>query len=315
VPGYWTACSNRLHPHSVDGVTEDQQQERFGWGFRHPVRLPEPVTTNDVQPLQDDDVDDDGISRSELEVERKKWILRFFEVVQQDTYARDALDFLVTGGMAREHVASVLFWYTHPVSAYYQSRISTLAKQHVPMLKAIQKELWDGHLALVQDDADRMTAPSSWPVAQIDDVAEAMMEVSVLAADLAHILRPYSSAKGKLRNEEVIVSFCLEVRAITGKPHWADIAYLLEAAWKTRQKRQMWDQDRLRKVFNRYRGSYPTQFNALEERAESMKDKARPQPNGRLARSTRNRRQAQPKSNAVVTYKWREPRGVPKPRY
>jgi hypothetical protein len=117
-------------------------------------------------------VDDDGISRAELEVERKKWILRFFEVVQQDTYARDALDFLVTGGMAREHVASVLFWYTDPVSAYYQSRISTLAKRHVPMLETIQKELWACQLALGQDDEDRMTAPSSWPVAQIDGVAE-----------------------------------------------------------------------------------------------------------------------------------------------
>jgi hypothetical protein len=118
-----------------------------------------------------------------------------------------------------------------------------------------------------------------------------------------------------LRYEEVIVSFCLEVRAITGKPHWTDIAYLLEAAWKTRQKRQMWDKDRLRKVFNRYRESYPVQFNALEERADGMKDKARPQLNGRLARSTRNRRQAQPKSHAVDTYKWHEPRGVRKPRY
>ena len=252
-------------------------------------------------------MDDDDLSRSELEVERKKWIPRFFEVVQQDTYARDALDFLVAGGMAREHVASVLFWYTDPVSAYYQSRISALAKQHVPRLEAIQKELWACQVALGQDDEDRMTAPSSWPVAQIDGVAEVMLEASVVAADLADKLRPFSSAKGKLRYEEVIVSFCLEVRAITGKPHWADIAYLLEAAWKTRQKRQMWDQDRLRKVFNRYRVSYPLQFKTLEQRADGRKDKARPQPNGRLARSTRNRRKSQPKSHTVVTHKFHKP--------
>jgi hypothetical protein len=183
------------------------------------------------------------------------------------------------------------------------------------MLEAIQKELWACQLGLGQDDEDRMTAPSSWPVAQIDGVAEVMLEASAVAADLADKLRPFSSAKGKLRYEEVIVSLCLEVRAITGKPHWTDIAYLLEAAWKTRQKRQMWDKDRLRKVFNRYRESYPTQFKALEERADGMKDKARPQPNGRLARSTRNRRQAQPKSHAVVTHIWHKPRGVRKPRY
>jgi hypothetical protein len=67
--------------------------------------------------MQDEDVDDGGFSRSELEVERKKWIPRFFEVVQQNTYARDALNFLVAGGMDREHVARVLFWYTDPVSA------------------------------------------------------------------------------------------------------------------------------------------------------------------------------------------------------
>jgi hypothetical protein len=182
------------------------------------------------------------------------------------------------------------------------------------MLEAIQKELWVGHLALVQVDEDRMIAPSSWPVGHIDKVAKVLLDASVRAADLADRLRSFKSAKGKLRYEEVIVSFCLEVRAITGKPHWADIAYLLEAAWKTRQKRQMWDQDRLRKVFNRYRESYPTQFKALEERADGMKDKARPQPNGRLARSTRNRRQAKPKSNAVVTHIWHGPRGVRKPQ-
>src|ERR1700761_7135740 len=112
--------------------------------------------TDGVQPMHDDD---GGFSHSELEAERNKWMPRFFEVVQQDTYARDALDFLVAGGMDREHVASVLFWYTCPDSAYYQSRISTMAKQHVPMLEAIQKELWACHLALAQDDEDRHTAP------------------------------------------------------------------------------------------------------------------------------------------------------------
>jgi hypothetical protein len=261
--------------------------------------------------MQDDDVQDDDQSRSDLEVERKEWISRFLDVVRHDDYARDALDFLIAGGMIRKHVASVLFWYTRPVSAYYQSRISTLAKQHVPMLEAIQKELWACQLALGQDDEDRATAPTSWPVAHIDEVAEVMMEASVFASDLADKLRPFTSAKGKLRNEEVIVSLCLEVRAITGKPHWTDIAYLLEAAWKARQKRQMWDQDRLRKVFNRYRESYPTQFNALEQRTEGMKDKTRPQRNGKLGRSTRNRRKSQPKSRAVVTYKFHKPRGVP----
>jgi hypothetical protein len=269
------------------------------------MRLVDQILTNGVQPMQDDDVDDDGISRSELEVERKKWIPRFFEVVQQDTHARDALEFLVTGGMARERVASVLFWYTDPVSAYYQSRISTLAKQHVPMLEAIQKELWACQRALGQDDEDRMTAPSSWPVAQIDCVAEVMLEASVYAADLADKLRPFSSAKGKLRYEEVIVSFCLEVRAVTGKPHWADIAYLLEAAWKTRQKRQTWDQDRLRKVFNRYRESYPTQFKALKERADRIKDLGHQKLSGKAARSTRNRRLAQSKTDCSGVFRGR----------
>jgi hypothetical protein len=265
--------------------------------------------------MQEDDVHDNGLSPSELEVERKKWIPRFFDVVQQNTYARDALDFLVAGGMDREHVASVLFWYTDPVSAYDQSRISRLAKQLVPMLESVQKQLWACHNVLDQDDEDRMTAPSSWPVAQIDEVAEVMIDASVYAADLAHRLTSLTSAKGKLRNEEVIVSFCLEVRAITGKPHWADIAYLLEAAWKTRQKRQMWDQDRLRKVFNRYRESYPAQFETRKQRADAMKGTAHPQPNGRLARSTRNRRQAQPKSDALglPSSTWRDPRGVRKP--
>jgi hypothetical protein len=262
--------------------------------------------TDGVQPMQDDD---GGFSRSELEVERKEWIPRFFEVVQRDSYARDALDFLVTGGMDREHVASVLFWYTHPVSTYDQSRMSTQAKQLVPMLEANQKHSWECLLALAQDDEDRVTAPSAWPVAQIDEVAEAMENAWALTADLAHRLRPFCSAKGQLRNEEVIVTLCLEVLAVTGKPRWTDIAYLLEAAWKTRQKRQMWDQDRLRKLFNRYRESYPTQFYALQERADGMKDKGRPQPNGRLARSTRNRRQAQPKSNAVGIYKFHKPHG------
>jgi hypothetical protein len=111
----------------------------------------------------------------------------------------------------------------------------------------------------------------------------------------------------------VIVSLCLEVRAITGKSHWADIAYLLEAAWKTRQRRQMWDQDRLRKLFNRYQESYPLQFQALKERADGMKDKARSQPNGKLARSTRNRRQSQPKSKAEATFKLHMSRDVRKP--
>jgi hypothetical protein len=246
-----------------------------------------------VQPIQDED----DLSRSDLEVERKEWISRFLDVVQHDNYARDALDFLVVGGMIREHVASILFWYTDPLSAHEQTRITALAKSYVRMLDALQKKLWDCQRSLGQSEVDRMTPPSSWPVDHIDEVAEVMMEASVFVSDLADKLRPFSSAKGKLRNEEVLVSLCLEVRAVTGMPHWIDIAFLLEAAWETRGERQMWDQDSLRKVFNRYRESYPPQFNALKERADGMKDLGRPQLNGKTARSKRNRRLAQPKTD------------------
>jgi hypothetical protein len=234
-------------------------------------------------------------------------MLRFFAKAGEITAAQEALDFLAAGGMARKHVASVLFWYTDPDSAYLQDRITKLAKTHVPMLGAIQRELWDCHRSLAQSDEDRMTAPSPWPVDVIDEVAEEMLEASAMAGNLADKLRAFTSAKGKLRNEEVIVSLCLEVQALTGKPHWTDIAYLLEAAWRTRGRREVWNEDRLRKLFNRYRESYPRAFIALKERAAAMKGEAHPKPEAKMSRSTRNRRKAEPRAKIKREF-WTEPK-------
>ncbi len=246
-----------------------------------------------------DDVQEEDLSLTHLKVERKAWIPRFFKMVEADSYTRDALAFLVTGGMDRKQIASILFWYTNPRSEYLQRRVSSLAKSHVKMLDAIQKALWDCQQSLDESEVDRMTAPSSWPVKHIEEAAEVMLEASVYAADLAYRLRPLSSAKGKSRNEEVIVSLCLQTRAVTGKPHWMDIASLLKTAWQVRGLRRNWDQDRLRKVFNRYRDSYPPQFRALKAEADGMKDEAGPSV-GQVTRSTRNRRTRQPKSNENV---------------
>jgi hypothetical protein len=254
-----------------------------------------------------DDVQEDDLSYVHLEQERAAWMLRFFKVVQKDDYARDALAFLVTGGMDRERVASILFWYTDPRSAHLQSRVAALAKLHVKTLDAIQKALWDCQRELSESEIDRMTAPSSWPVDQIAQVAEVMLEASAYAGDLSYKLRPLTSAKGKLRNEEVLVSLCLEVLAVTSDPHWTDIAYLLDSAVATRGEDPSWDEDRLRKVFHRYQKTYPRQFAALKDRAGRMTDESRPEPGGKTSRSTRNNRIAQPKSAGVQVYRVTNP--------
>lgn len=251
--------------------------------------------------------DDGSFPHTELEIERSQWMPRFFKTVERDTDARDALGFLVAGGMDRQYVADSLFWYTHPASAFYQSHMSTRAKQLVPMLEAIQDPLWTLQLALAQGDEDRITAPSAWPFAEIDEGAEAMMNAWVWATDLAHRLKPFCSAKGKSRNEEVIVRLCLEVDAITGQKHWADIAYLLDAAWRTCGEKPKWDQDGLRKVFARYQKAHPRAFNALREQANRMKGQAPPQRNAKQSRSTRNRRIRQPKSRGVASYMSHKP--------
>jgi hypothetical protein len=128
---------------------------------------------------------------------------------------------------------------------------------------------------------------------------KAIQALDDAAANLEPLLQHYkaiSSQKGKARNEEILVYLCLSIEVITGRPHWEDLAYLLEVAFESHGQSEDWDEDAVRKIVSRFERGLPHIYSSMREFLESAHPTKRTPAHSVVSRSTRNRRRGtQPK--------------------
>ena len=227
-----------------------------------------------------------------------EWPKKFMTVLSQHPSALESLDNLEAEGMKRHVVISLLGSYSHPESvtslrafrkragetAKLLTRTETLMTKSANRLESVIEDIYEGLPSSLQSYNE---------VSTLRSLRAAIGETSRLRQHF----RQTSSKKGKSRDEELLVRLCLSVEGVTGRRHWEDLAYLLDAAFSAHGEHEDWDEDRLRKIIKRFQKSNPKVYAGMRAfHVDRYRDKSKPTP---VKRSTRNRRVKQSISSAA----------------
>jgi hypothetical protein len=161
-----------------------------------------------------------------------EWPKRFLGILREHLAVRQSMDNLEAEGIKRPVLMSLLHSYSDPESVRAQrsfrrragetakllTRTETLMTKSANRLEGVIEDIHMGLPSSVQSYNESSTLRS---------LRAAIGETSRLRK---HFKRT-SSKKGKSRDEELLVRLCLSVEGVTGRRHWEDLAYLLDAAF------------------------------------------------------------------------------------
>jgi hypothetical protein len=224
-----------------------------------------------------------------------EWPRNFHAKAKEHHGAIESLRLLAAEGMDNRNVLECLYHYSHPVSV---KRLRALRKWAGDMAKQMAKSE-----KAVRQTADELAgelpyfqmSQTAWQTYTEAGTIESLLNAAECLAKLGKHYQKISSQKGKARDEETLVYLSLKIQAITGRPHWGDLAYLLEVAFQTHGQYMEWDKDSVRKAVQRYKKSHPSVYDNMRDfMIELPADK----PSIAVTRSTRNRRIAQTKTTA-----------------
>jgi hypothetical protein len=235
-----------------------------------------------------------------------EWLGKLKKAFRVHPQAKESLDLLEAEGMRSRTVLQSLYSYTHPLSQKHQlvlrsraGKLATLLQRVEKLAKKVSKEI----------ESSRPHFEISLPEWHSPEL-EAMHALEQVAEQIVPLKEQYdqvSSLRGKRRDESQLVCLCLVVQAITGRPHWADLAYLLEAAFLAHGHSEDWDEDSLRKIVVRFRKAHPILYDDM--RVLSRFHHSPPVPQDSAKRSTRNRRAANTNPSTPTIHTLHPPTG------
>jgi len=230
-----------------------------------------------------------------------EWGKKFTAALRKHPYAAQSLEILEAEGVRRAVLLDFLYRYSTPDSVRQQRSLRKWAGETAKLLGKAEKLMINAADALESAIEDiqmgfPMALQSHGEAATVRSLRTAMEQTGKLRRHYKRI----SSQKGKARNEELLVYLCLLVEGITGRLHWEDLAYLLEAASFIHGESEEWDEDALRKIVGRFQKAHPEVYADLREfLVESRRGLPKPVP---VKRSTRTRRRAEPNTTSPFIF-------------
>jgi hypothetical protein len=197
-------------------------------------------------------------------------------------------------------VIQTLYDYTHPRSVHYLRAVRKWAGDMSKMLAKTQKVAGQTLGMLSADLPNIHLAQTAFESLHENQALQALEDAATLLEPLLQHYKTISSQRGKARNEEILVYLCLRIEVITGRSHWEDLAYLLEAAFDAHGQSEHWDEDAVRKIVTRFENAQPHIYNSMREFLESAHGGKWTPPHSPVSRSTRNRRATQPKGRTAM---------------
>jgi hypothetical protein len=173
--------------------------------------------------------------------------------------AEESVTRLQREGMDTRVLIGFLYDYTHPDSISMTMQKRRSAREMMKRIPKVQQNLKDAAETL-QAILPLMSEQTVF--VSFHSAIHTMRDIALQLAPLCKEVKKVSSQRGKGRNDEILVFLCLDIQAITGRPHWGDLAYLLEVASELHGKPEDWDADKVRGIFKRFRSSYPKTFQA-----------------------------------------------------
>jgi hypothetical protein len=218
-----------------------------------------------------------------------EWQKSFKDVLKRHPFATQSFENLKGEGFKEAALVRFLYEYSHPSSVKAQRATrkwaAALAKQLAKTEKLMRKSADD-----LESCIDRVELGFATQLQTFSEkpTVHTLRTAAECVGNLREHYKRVSSQKGKARDEEQLVYLCLLVEGATGRPHWEDLAYLLDAAFAAHGENEDWDEDALRKVVTRFRKQHPKAYADMRNfLVDSRQGEAKPTA---LKRSTRTRR-------------------------
>ncbi len=229
--------------------------------------------------------------------------MRFTALLREHPHAKMSLENIEAEGVSRNDLLRFLEYYVHPGLTKFRRSLRDWAKTTARMLAKAEASMKELAERIDSELSERWTWPANWQSSAEAQTATSLKTAATYCSNLRQHYHAISSQRGKARDEEALVAFCLSVEAIAGRPHWEDIANLLEVAFLVDGQVIYWDADSLRKIINRFKKSNKSLYDEMHGNAFSNQ----PQPSNHSStkRSTRNRRRPQFKPSEPVVHKFR----------
>jgi hypothetical protein len=203
------------------------------------------------------------------DVLQSAWAQRFFKYLRNAPQARQALERLESEGCNRR----TLLWWLHSyiTSPQHVERRRQAARRAPKEITSCLK-----HLQKTSERLSTLSLPHLGDLSKAEVTTHAAAyEIHALVESLAKGQKPLSlirdeyarlgSARGAGRDEYHFITFCLSIQGLTGKKHYGEIAYLLEAAAEANRRKLPADPDLVRKIVTRFRQQYPRVYKSVEE--------------------------------------------------
>ena len=229
------------------------------------------------------------------------WPGTFAKVAKQHPAAKESIALLKAEGLDADVLIGMLYYCTNTRSVQSLRRIRKWAGGMAQLMAETEESLKGTADQLEKNFEDFwLAAPTPW---QVYSEPRMIAKLRSVASELPALYEHYkqlSSQRGESRDEEGLVRLCLYVEASTGRPHWSDIAYLLEVAYLAHRVREEWNEGKLRKIVLRYERTYPIYYRQLSNYIFEAHGQS--QPAAPVTRSRRNRRQRTKKPSEPQGY-------------
>jgi hypothetical protein len=216
------------------------------------------------------------------------WRRKFIAQLSSHRETAESLRLLRAANMPEGEMLWFVYEYTDPLAVRRQRSLRTKARELADRLIKAGELMKQSMAAVSSLVSDVRLAGTPWESHLEAPAAETLRSAVGHTHRLAEHYKRMSSQKGEARNEEVLVYLCLLIEARTDRPHWLDIANLLELGFLAHGHSESWDADKLRKIVKRFRSDYPEVYK--EMRDFILREHGPSEQTTTPGRSTRNRR-------------------------
>jgi len=202
------------------------------------------------------------INRGELYPRR--WLLHFNARLVEWPGAKEALETLERKGFQREVLLRELYKYVTSSQTLEPRRVA--ARRACREIQSCLEQLERASAALssLRSNSDVWASIyAAIPKQQVLELSLAKFQESL--TEIKRECAKKGSAKSAGRDEESLVTLAMTVEGRTGAKHRRELALLLQVAAEADGKRFPGDEGTIRKIFERFRESYPVMCQGIQD--------------------------------------------------
>ncbi len=210
-----------------------------------------------------------------------EWLRQFNARLVEWPGARKALETLERKGFQREVLLRDLYKYVTSSQTLEPRRVA--ARRACREIQSCLEELERASAALSSLRSNSDVSASTYAATPKQQVLELLLaEFQESLTEIKKECAKKGSAKSAGRDEESLVTLAMTVEGRTGAKHRRELGLLLQVAAEADGRRFPADEGTIRKIFDRFRESYPVMYHAIQDFYAPESGKRPKRPKGRV---------------------------------